>query len=612
MAPMRSPGAFPYSEFLPVSRSDMEARGWDRCDFVFVSGDAYVDHPSFGAALLSRWLEASGYRVGILAQPDWRDPEAFAALGEPRLSFLVSSGNMDSMVNHYTANRKPRSEDAFSPGGKAGRRPDRALVAYCNAIRRAFPGTAIVAGGIEASLRRMTHYDYWSDTLKKSILLDAKADLLVYGMGERAIREIADALAAGKGVKELRGIRGTVWRTGKADEVPEGAVLLPSHEAQKADKIAFAKAFLEQVRNADPVNGKVLAEPSAAGFAVQNPPALPLGAAELDALYELPYVRSWHPSYAEGVPALSEVKFSLVGSRGCFGSCSFCALAFHQGRHVQARSPESLVRETELLASLPDFKGIINDLGGPTANFTRNPCDKMGRAGACPDRRCLVPEPCPKLRADHSAYLENLRAVKGVKGVRKLFIRSGIRFDYLMLDRDSGFLEELCRDHVSGQLKTAPEHVSPAVLRAMGKPGASSYRAFASAYAETNARLGMKQYLVPYYVSAHPGSSLAEAVELACALKAGGFVPDQVQDFYPTPGTLSSCMYYAGVDPETLEPIHVARGARERNLQRALLQFNKPENRALVIEALKEAGREDLIGSGPNCLVKPFQAGKTP
>jgi uncharacterized radical SAM protein YgiQ len=606
MAPMRPQGDSPNAEFLPVSRSDMEARGWDRCDFVFVSGDAYVDHPSFGPALLSRWLESLGYRIGIIAQPDWKDPSAFAVLGEPRLSFLVSSGNMDSMVNHYTANRKPRSEDAYSPGGKAGRRPDRALIAYCNMIRRAFPGTAIVAGGIEASLRRMTHYDYWSDTLKKSILLDAKADLLVYGMGERAIKEIAEGLAAGKSVKELRSVRGTVWRTGKADEVPAEAILLPSHEEQKADKIAFAKAFMEQFGNADPIRGKVMAEPSAAGFSVQNPPALPLTSPELDAIYELPYLRSWHPMYSGGVPALSEVKFSLVGSRGCFGSCSFCALAFHQGRHVQSRSPESLVRETELLSKMPDFKGIINDVGGPTANFTRNPCDKMGKSGACPERRCLVPEPCPNLKADHSAYLANLRAVKAVNGVRKVFIRSGIRFDYLMLDLDSGFLEELCRDHVSGQLKTAPEHVSPQVLRAMGKPGAQAYRAFASAYAETNDRLGLKQYLVPYYVSAHPGSSLREAIELACALKAAGFVPDQVQDFYPTPGTLSSCMYYTGVDPETLEPIHVARGARERNLQRALLQFNKPENRALVIEALTEAGREDLIGSAPNCLVRPF------
>jgi uncharacterized radical SAM protein YgiQ len=606
MAAMSPHGDFPFREFIPVSRADMDARGWERCDFVFVSGDAYVDHPSFGSALLSRYLESLGYRVGILSQPDWRDPAAFAALGEPRLCFLVSSGNMDSMVNHYTANRKPRSEDAYSPGGKAGRRPDRALVAYCNAIRRAFPGTAIVIGGIEASLRRMTHYDYWSDTLKKSVLLDAKADLLVYGMGERAMKEIAEGLAAGKGIKELRGLRGTVWRTGRAAEVPVEAVLLPSHEEQCADKAIFAKAFMEQYRNTDPIRGGILAEPSAAGFAVQNPPARPLETGELDALYELPYTRSWHPRYAQGVPALSEVKFSLLGSRGCFGSCSFCALAFHQGRQLQSRSPESLVRETELLCRLPDFKGIINDLGGPTANFTRNPCEKMAKTGACPERNCLVPEPCPRLKADHSDYLKALRAVKGVNGVKKVFIRSGIRFDYLMLDRDSGFLEELCRDHVSGQLKTAPEHVSPLVLRAMGKPGVEAYRSFAAAYLDANKRLGLKQYLVPYYISAHPGSSLKEAIELACELKASGFVPDQVQDFYPTPGTISSCMYYTGLDPNGMEPIYVARGARERNFQRALLQFNKSENRALVIEALKEAGREDLIGNGPACLVRPF------
>lgn len=595
--------AYPYRDFLPVSRQDMDARGWDQCDFVFVSGDAYVDHPSFGAALLSRYLESLGYRVGILAQPDWRDAIAFSALGRPRLAFLVSSGNMDSMVNHYTANRKPRSEDAFSPGGKAGLRPDRALIAYCNAIRGAFPGVAIVIGGLEASLRRMTHYDYWSDTLRKSVLLDAKADLLVYGMGERAIKEIAEALAAGAGVKELRSIRGTVWRTGRSAEVPPNALNLPAHEAQKSDKAVFAQAFLTQYRNADPISGRVLAEPSAAGYVVQNPPALPLSAREMDALYGLPFARQAHPRYPEGVPALSEVKFSLTSSRGCFGACSFCALSFHQGRHIQARGPGSLAQEAEMLTRLPDFKGSISDVGGPTANFRRNPCDKMGKAGACLDRRCLAPEPCPRLKADHSDFIHALNAVKAVPGVRKVFIRSGIRYDYLMLDQTSGFLELLCRDHVSGQLKVAPEHVSPAVLRAMGKPGAESYRAFAKAYAAANKRLGLKQYLVPYYISAHPGSTLTEAIELACELKASGFVPDQVQDFYPTPGTLATCMYYSGLDPETMESVHVARGARERSLQRALLQFDKPENRALVREALREAGREDLIGTGPDCLI---------
>jgi len=600
---MPAPGTF-----LPVNRDDMAARGWDACDFVMVSGAAYVDHPSFGAAVISRYLESLGYRVGVLAQPAWRQPGSMSALGRPRLAFLATAGNLDSMVNRYTANRKPRSEDVFSPGGQAGLRPDRALIAYCNAIKRDFPGVPIVLGGLEASLRRLSHYDYWSDSLRKSVLLDSKADLLVYGMGERAIAAIASGLAEGVGIKTLRDIPGTVWRTGRDKDIPQEALRLPSHEEQAEDKAAFAQAFALQYRNTDPASASVLAEPSAAGWCVQNPPAAPLSREELDRIYALPYVRDSHPMYAAagGVPALAEVRFSITVTRGCFGACSFCALALHQGRRVVSRSLESVEAEAILLTRLPGFKGIIHDLGGPTANFLSPPCPGQEKKGACPDRRCLAPLPCPALKPDHTEWLRMLRAVRAIPGVKRAFVRSGLRFDYLMLDRNApAILEELCLHHVSGQLKIAPEHVSEKVLRAMGKPGSDIFRAFRAAFREASLQAGKELHLIPYYISAHPGSTLEDAIELALALKAEGHAPDQIQDFYPVPGTLSTAMYYCGFDPLNGETLHIPRGERERRLQRALLHFHKPENEALVREALRAAGRADLIGKDSGCLVRP-------
>jgi uncharacterized radical SAM protein YgiQ len=596
----------PSAAFLPVSRADMSARGWDSCDFILVSGDAYVDHPSFGAAIISRVLEAEGYTVGIIAQPDWRRASAFAVLGKPRLAFLVTAGNLDSMVSRYTANKKPRSEDAYSPGGKAGLRPDRALIAYCNKIREAFPGVSIVIGGIEASLRRLSHYDYWSDTIKKSVLLDAKADILVYGMGERAIRAIARRLADGETPRTLKDIPGTVWRSGREAEIPPGAVILPAHEEQARDNPAFARAFLHQYRNADDEGAPPLAEPSAGGWAVQNPPSPPLSMEEMDAVYALPFTRASHPLYEKdgGVPALEEVRFSITSSRGCFGSCSFCALSFHQGRRVRGRSQASILAEAEKFLRMPGFKGVISDVGGPTANFRAPPCERQKKEAPCPDRRCLFPEPCPGLEADHAEYLSILRRLRALPGVKHVFIRSGIRFDYLILDKDPAFLEELCAHHVSGQLKVAPEHVSDRVLAVMGKPGRSSYLEFEKAFARAAEKAGKPYYLLPYYISAHPGSTLEDAIELALALKEAGFVPDQIQDFYPTPGTLSTCMYRTGIDPLTGNAVHIPKGERERRLQRALAHFHKKENAPLVREALLAAGREDLIGSGKGCLVR--------
>ncbi len=599
--------------FLPVSRADMEARGWDACDFVFVSGDAYVDHPSFAAALVGRLLEAEGYRVGIIAQPDCGDPLSCAVLGKPRLAFLVGAGNIDSMVSRYTAARKPRSEDSYSPGGKAGSRPDRATIRYAGLARTAFKDVPVVIGGVEASLRRFAHYDYWSDTVRRSILLDAKADLLVYGMGERPMLEIARRLSAGEPISAIRDVRGTCVRSHGDPGLAEGSfVRLPDFEAVKdadpASLRAYAEHFAAQKRNADALRSKPLAERSDDRWVVQNPPAFPLESAELDRVYELPFVRRAHPMYdAEGgVPALKEVEFSLVSSRGCYGGCSFCAITFHQGRAVRGRTRASLVREAEKLAAAEGFKGYIHDVGGPTANFRGPACAVQGKGGACPDRECLHPDICPNLRIDHREYAETLRAVRSVRGVKKVFVRSGIRFDYLMADekgRDA-FLAELCEFHVSGQLKVAPEHVSARVLDAMGKSGNEIYESFRRAYAETNRKLGLKQFLVPYFISSHPGSTLDDAIELALHLKRTGFVPDQAQDFYPTPGTLSTAMYRSGLDPRTMEPIYVARGEREKKLQRALLQFDRAENAELVREALAEAGRSDLIGDGPDCLVR--------
>jgi uncharacterized radical SAM protein YgiQ len=585
----------------------MIARGWDECDFVLVTGDAYVDHPSFAAALLGRLLEAEGYRVCILSQPDWKEAQAFRIFGRPRFGFLVSGGAMDSMVAHYTANKKKRSEDAYSPGGKTGNRPDRVIISYTAKIREAYKNIPIIIGGIEASMRRFAHYDYWSDTVKHSILLDSKADLLSYGMGERSILEIAKRLAAGEEISLIRGVRGTCWRTGRKEELPAECVILPSFEEVKASKEAYARSFVIQERNTDAISASVLAEPSENRYVVQEPPALPLSQGEFDRVMELPYTRRWHPSYDEqgGIPALAEVLFSLTSCRGCFGGCSFCAIAFHQGRRIQSRSHESLEREAIALTRHPQFKGYIHDVGGPTANFRHDACRRQKTKGACPDKQCLGTEPCAALEVDHRDYITLLRRLTAIPGIKKVFIRSGIRFDYLLKDEDDTFFRELCEHHISGQLKVAPEQVSDKVLSLMRKSRHSVYTEFEWKYAQINKDLEKKQYIVPYYIASHPGAGLPEAIENALYLKKSGFVPDQVQDFYPTPGSLSTCMYYTELDPYTLTPVYIPRGQHERNLQRALLQFNRKENHRLVREALHLAGREDLIGFGSNALVPP-------
>ena len=593
--------------FLPVSRKDMEERGWDQVDFVYVSGDAYVDHPSFGAAIITRLLESHGFKVGVIAQPDWNDPASMAVFGEPRLAFLVSAGNMDSMVNHYTVARKRRREDAYSPGGEAGKRPNHAAVVYSNLIRRTFKKTPIVLGGIEASLRRLAHYDYWSDKLKRSILLDSSADLVSFGMGEHSIVEIADALEAGLAIGDITFIDGTVYRTSSLDHVYD-AVMLPSFSQMQADKLDYARSFATQYENSDPFTGKRLVEPySDHEFVVQNPPAAPLTQSEMDAIYRLPYMRTYHPCYeaAGGVPAIKEVKFSLTSNRGCFGECSFCALTFHQGRIVQARSRESLLSEAELMVQDPDFKGYIHDVGGPTANFRHAACVKQHERGACAHKRCLYPEPCKLLDVDHGDYVGLLRRLRKLPGVKKVFVRSGIRFDYALADSGDSFIRELCAHHISGQLKVAPEHVSDAVLAHMGKPKHLVYERFAKLYAETNEQLGKKQFLVPYLMSSHPGSTLDEAIELAEYVRNLGYMPEQVQDFYPTPSTMSTAMYYTGVDPRTMQPVYVPKTAHEKALQRALIQYRDPKNHDLVIEALKKAGRMDLVGYEPKCLIRP-------
>lgn len=593
--------------FLPICRADMEERGWDRVDFVYVSGDAYVDHPSFGAAIITRLLEARGYRVGILAQPDWRNPESIMEFGEPRLAFLVSAGNMDSMVNHYTVSRKRRRRDAYTPGGQMGKRPDYAAVVYGNLIRQVYKETPVILGGIEASLRRLAHYDYWSDKLKRSILLDSGADLISYGMGEHSIAEIAEALEAGISVKDLTFVPGTVYKTKSLEQVYD-AQMLPSYEELKADRLNYARSFYTQYRNTDPFQGKRLIEPYGPHlYVVQNPPALPLTQEEMDDVYAYPYQRSWHPAYEKegGVPALAEVKFSLISSRGCFGGCSFCALTFHQGRIIQARSQDSLVAEAEGFAKEADFKGYIHDVGGPTADFRKPACEKQKTKGVCPDRQCLFPKPCRNLQADHRDYLALLRRLRELPHVKKVFIRSGIRFDYVMADPDDTFLKELCEYHVSGQLKVAPEHVADNVLKRMGKPENSVYRRFVQEYEDMNRKLGLKQYLVPYLMSSHPGSTLKEAIELAEHLRDLGYMPEQVQDFYPTPSTISTCMYYTGLDPRTMEPVYVPVNPHEKAMQRALIQYRNPKNYSLVREALLRAGREDLIGYGKKCLIRP-------
>ena len=595
--------------FLPITREEMKERGWDQVDFVYVSGDAYVDHPSFGHAIITRLLESRGYRVGIIAQPDWRKPESVQVFGEPRLGFLVSAGNMDSMVNHYSVSKKRRKTDAYTPGGEMGKRPDYACVVYGNLIRQTYKKTPIILGGIEASLRRMAHYDYWSDKLKRSVLLDSGADVISYGMGEHSIVELAEALDAGIPVEDITYIAGTVVKTKSLDSIYD-AEILPSFEDLKADKMNYARSFYTQYLNTDAFNGKRLVEPySDHLYVVQNPPAAPLTQMEMDDVYSLPYQRTYHPSYEAkgGVPAIKEIKFSLISNRGCFGGCSFCALTFHQGRIVQVRSHESLIEEAKEITKDKDFKGYIHDVGGPTANFRHPSCKKQMEHGVCKTRQCLFPSPCKNLDADHRDCVSLLRKLRDIPKVKKVFIRSGIRFDYLLADKKQEFLRELCEYHVSGQLKVAPEHVAGPVLSLMGKPEHKVYEEFTRQFYKMNEKIGKEQYLVPYLMSSHPGSTLKEAVELAEYCRDLGYMPEQVQDFYPTPSTLSTCMYYTGVDPRTMQKVYVPKSPHEKAMQRALIQYRNPELYDLVIEALHKAGRSDLIGFGPKCLVRPRQ-----
>ncbi len=593
-------------KFLPISRADMQERGWPELDFVLVSGDAYVDHPSFGTAIIGRVLESRGYKVGIIAQPSWQDAVGFKVLGKPRLGFLVTAGNIDSMVNHYTVAKKQRKDDQYSPGGKGGYRPDRASIVYSHRIKEAYGDVPIILGGIEASLRRFAHYDYWIDKVRRSIILDAKADLIVYGMGERQTVEIAEALDSGLPIAEITFIKGTVYKT-KEKERPHNPVFLPGYDEILQSKKKFAESFMLQYNNMDAVVGKPLVEPYKNYYVVQNPPQEPLSQQELDNIYSLPFIRDYHPIYEKmgGIPAIKEVKFSLISSRGCFGGCNFCALNFHQGRTVQARSHRSILTEAEKLVWEPDFKGYIHDVGGPTANFRHRSCEKQEKYGVCTDKQCLFPKPCSQLKTDHSDYLNLLRSLREMPNVKKVFVRSGLRYDYLMHDTDDTFFRELCQHHISGQLKVAPEHISAAVLNKMGKPHKEVYQAFVARYHKINEELGLKQFLVPYLMSSHPGSTLKDAIELALYLKNHKYRPEQVQDFYPTPGTLSTCMYYTGLDPRTMEKVYVPKTAHEKAMQRALIQYHKPNNYSLVRDALLKAGRPDLIGFGKQCLIRP-------
>ena len=595
-----------YEGYLPISKEDMIERGIEQLDFVYVIGDAYVDHPSFGPAIISRVLQSHGYTVGIISQPDWKDDDSISVLGTPRLGFLVSGGNMDSMVNHYSVSKKRRDMDSFTPGGVMGKRPDYATVVYCNLIRRSYKKTPIIIGGLEASLRRLAHYDYWSNKVKRSILLDSGADLISYGMGERSIVEIADALASGIEVKDITFIDGTVYKTKDKESIYD-ALWLPEWDEIKEDKRKFAESFYVQYCNTDPFSGKRLVEGYGTNFVVQNPPQKPLSQEEMDAVYALPYMRNYHPSYEEagGVPAIREIKFSLVSNRGCFGGCSFCALTFHQGRIIQTRSHESIIEEAKIIIEDPEFKGYIHDVGGPTANFRAPACKKQLEKGACPNKQCLFPTPCKNLEVDHKDYIALLRKLRELPKVKKVFVRSGIRFDYVMADTDKTFLRELCEHHVSGQLKVAPEHISNAVLQKLGKPSVEVYNKFVQAYKDMNKKIGKEQYLVPYLMSSHPGSTLKEAIELAEYLRDLGYMPEQVQDFYPTPSTISTCMYYTGLDPRTMQPVHVTDNPHEKAMQRALIQYRNPKNYDLVYEALMKAGRQDLIGFDKKCLIKP-------
>lgn len=594
-------------DYLPIDQEDMKKRGWDQVDFVYVCGDAYVDHPSFGMAIITRVLEAHGFRIGIIAQPDWKQEESIQVFGRPRLGFLVSAGNMDSMVNHYTVSKKRRRQDAYTPGGVMGKRPDYATVVYCNLIRKVYKQVPIVIGGIEASLRRLAHYDYWSDTVKHSILVDSQANILSYGMGEKSIVAIAEALDSGIAVEDISFVPGTVYRAKDLEGVYD-AEILPSFDEIKADKEAYARSFYRQYQNTDSITGKCLVEPyNDHLYIVQNPPSEPLTEMEMDDVYALPYMRGYHPSYEKlgGVPALEEIKFSLTSNRGCFGGCSFCALTFHQGRVIQVRSHESIVEEAKEMIQDTSFKGYIHDVGGPTANFRQTACEKQKKYGVCTGKQCLFPKPCSNLKVDHSDYLKLLRKLRNLPGVKKVFIRSGIRFDYLVADQDDTFFKELCAYHISGQLRVAPEHVSDAVLTKMGKPENAVYEKFLKRYERINGKYGSKQFVVPYLMSSHPGSTLKEAVELAEYLRDLGYMPEQVQDFYPTPSTISTCMYYTGLDPRTMQKVYVPKNPHEKAMQRALIQYRNPANYDLVKEALLKAGRQDLIGYGPECLIHP-------
>ncbi|MCI1960016.1 MAG: YgiQ family radical SAM protein [Clostridia bacterium] len=585
----------------------MKERGWEQPDFVYVCGDAYVDHPSFGAAIICRLLESRGYKVCFLAQPDWKSTDDFKRFGEPRLGFLVSSGNIDSMVNHYTVAKKKRSQDLYSPGGKSGMRPDRADIVYCNKIREVYKEANIIIGGIEASLRRLSHYDYWDNKVRRSILLDSSADLLIYGMGEKQIVDIAEALESGLPASEITFIRGTVYKT-KDWERPYDYIVLPKYANVVKDKYAYCESFMKQYENTDSVIGKTLVEEYDKGWlVVQNPPEKPLTTEELDEVYALPYMRNYHPMYEKdgGIPAIKEVKFSITSSRGCFGNCNFCALAFHQGRVVSSRSHESIINEAKKIINDKDFKGYIHDVGGPTANFRKPACKKQLKSGACKNRQCLWPKPCENLEVSHKDYVSLLRKLRAIPKVKKVFIRSGIRYDYLIYDKDDTFFKELCMYHISGQLKVAPEHVVPRVLEKMGKPSRNVYDRFVRKYEEINKQLGKDQYLVPYLISSHPGSDLNAAIELAEYLRDIGHNPEQVQDFYPTPGTLSTAMYYTEMDPRTMEKVYVPKNPHEKALQRALMQYRVPSNYDLVLEALRKAHRTDLIGFDRKCLIRP-------
>lgn len=594
-------------KFLPVNRKDMEDRGIKQFDFIYISGDAYVDHPSFAVAIITRLLESRGYSVGIIAQPDWKDDSSVTVFGEPRLGFLVSAGNMDSMVNHYSVSKRRRKNDMYSPGGVMGKRPDYAAVVYSNLIRKTYKKTPIILGGIEASLRRLAHYDYWSDKVKRSILLDSGADMLVYGMGEKTIVEIAEALDSGFDIKDITYIKGTVYKTQDIEYVCD-AIKLPAYDKVSTSKEIYARSFYLQYQNTDPITAKALIESYPDNIhVVQNPPQLPMTQLEMDDVYALPYTREYHPDYEKqgGIPAINEVKFSLISNRGCFGGCSFCALTFHQGRIIQTRSHESLIDEAKQMTKDPEFKGYIHDVGGPTANFRQPACKKQLKHGVCKNRQCLFPEPCKNMDIDHSDYVALLRKLRNLPKVKKVFIRSGIRFDYLINDKDETFFRELVKYHISGQLKVAPEHISDEVLNMMGKPKNSVYKKFVNRYHQLNKECGMDQYLVPYLMSSHPGSTLKDAIKLAEYLRDLGYMPEQVQDFYPTPSTISTCMYYTGLDPRTMEKVYVAKDPHEKAMQRALIQYRNPKNYDLVTEALILGGRKDLVGEGPRCLIRP-------